>query len=179
MHYRMLVTLTPEPGETSLQARHRVFNLLMEDPSFCGEGGRFGSPPADWFVIGGRWSGCLAETVMGDAYRDKLRASFPALAGKYYRATDVKAHAAALDALWHECGGTGPSPFNRSGYGEQGYDDDAMLLTGDLYRALLAGNAGETSYKDGWHCKFTDLDDEQLDESFAGRKWLVVVDYHN
>ena len=135
MHYRMLVTIATERGETSLQARHRVFDLLIEDPSFCGEGGRFGCPVADWFVIGGRWSGCLAQAVMPAAYRDRLAASFPALAGGGYSEADAKPHAHALDALWHEYGGTGPSPFNRSGYEQLGYDDDAVLLTPDLYRA--------------------------------------------
>ena len=179
MHYRMLVTLAAERGETSFQARHRVFDLLMDDPSFCGDGGRFGCPVADWFVIGGRWSGCLAQAVMPAAYRDRLKSSFPALAGEYNRDTDVKTNADALDALWREYGGTGPSAFNRSGYEQLGYDDDAVLLTADLYRALLAGYAGEAGCRNAWQCEFTDLDDEPLHESFAGRKWLVVVDYHN
>lgn len=42
MHYLMLTTLTTLPGETSQQARKRAYDLLADDPSFCGEGGRFG-----------------------------------------------------------------------------------------------------------------------------------------
>ena len=178
MHYRMLVTVTAEPSEASVQARHRVYDLLMQDPSFCGEGGRFGSPAADWFVIGGRWSGCLAETLMGDAYRQRLKASFPALAGEWCRGDDVKEHADALDALWRECGGTGrlrsTDPATRS----MG-TTTTPCFSPETSTALLAEYAGETSSRDGWHSQFIDLDDEPLHEGFAGRKWLVVVDYHN
>ena len=76
MHYLMLVTITMLPGETSPEARARIHSELLEDGTFCGDGGRFSVPVCDWFVIGGRWSGLLGETVMGDAYREKLRATF-------------------------------------------------------------------------------------------------------
>ena len=61
MHYLMLITLTMLPGETSQHARERAYFLLQEDRSFCGDGGRFGHPLCDWFVIGGRWSGFFAR----------------------------------------------------------------------------------------------------------------------
>ena len=54
MHFRMLVTISREGIKTSEEARNAVHNKLLEDQSFCGDGGRFGSPVADWFVIGGR-----------------------------------------------------------------------------------------------------------------------------
>jgi hypothetical protein len=179
MHYRMLVTLAQEPGETSLQVRSRVFNLLMQDPSFCGEAGRFASPLADWFVIGGRWSGCLTEAFLAKEYDLQLKQRFPKLAGEWYREADAKAHAPALDALWAEFGGHGPSPFNRGSYEQHGYDDDAQLLTRELYAALLAEYEGEPHHRDGCHCRFLDLDDEPIDDTFIGRKWLVAVDYHS
>ena len=179
MHYRMFVTTQKEPEDTPACARSRVFDGMLAEPGFCGESSRFGCPLADWFVIGGRWSGCLAETAMGSAYRDRLKAQFPKLAGDWYSDDDVKAHAEALDALWREFGGQTPSPFNRSPHEQWGYEDDALPLSRALYDALLAGHAGETCVQDGGHCEFLDLDDEPLDETFIGRKWLVVVDYHN
>ena len=54
MHHLMLITLAVTAGATSLDARISAHSKLIDDDSFCGEGGRFGSPLSDWFVIGGR-----------------------------------------------------------------------------------------------------------------------------
>jgi hypothetical protein len=180
MHYLMLITFTMLPGETSQDAREKAFDLLLEDESFCGEGGRFGSPICDWFAIGGRWSGYLRETLIGECYRETLKQRFPKLAGDYYTEADAKAHADALDALWREYGGSGPSPFNRSGYEQLGYDDDAQPVDRTLYEHFLAEYRGESDRKENsYRCKFADLGGEEVDDSFIGRKWIAVVDYHN
>ena len=159
MHYLMFVTLTRLPGETSLDARRRVQNLLLEDDSFCGEGGRFGSPLCDWFVIGGRWSGKLQMALLGDAYQTAINQL-------------LDQHRDALNQLWHLFGGTGEHPHHRSD-DDLGFDDDAMIVNQALYDRFLAGDPSR-------YCEtFADLDDESVDETFLGRKWLVVVDYHN
>jgi hypothetical protein len=77
--------------------------------------------------------------------------------------------------MWLEHGGTGPSPYTRSGY--DAYPDDAMLLTDALYAALLAEYQGQDCDCDS--DGYADLDYEALHPDFVGRKWLVVVDYHN
>jgi hypothetical protein len=180
MHYLMLVTLTMLPGETSPEVRERIYSQLVGDSSFCGDGGRFASPVCDWFVLGGRWSGLLRETVIGDVYRDKLAATFPEFTASYYSTDRVKERAGELDALWQEFGGSGPSSLNRDAYREFGYDDDAMLLDRTLYDKFLITHAGAlSSHGDDGACEFIDLDDEDVDESFIGRKWIAVVDYHS
>lgn len=181
MHYLMLITLTMPPGEDSQPARDRAFGLLQEDSSFCGEGGgRFGSPICDWFVIGGRWSGHLRETLLGQPYRDTLEQRFPKLALDWYSDSDVAPHRTALDALWHEFGGTGPSPYNRDAYEQTGYDDDALPVDQALYDRFLAEYRGECECKENsYRCTFADLDGEEVDDSFIGRKWIAVIDYHN
>jgi hypothetical protein len=175
MHYRMLVTISLPDGTTSEKARKAVYSALMNDHSFCGEGGRFGSPLCDWYVIGGRWSGLLAEITLGDAYKNEVRGRFPELAGQWYYPSVIERHAAELDALWQAHGGAGPSPYTRSGYEELGYDDDALLLTDQLYDALLIEHEGASVNRPD----YADLNNEELERSFIGRKWLVVVDYHN
>jgi len=180
MHYLMLITLAMEPGETSQDARDRTYGLLADDPSFCGEGGRFGSPIGDWFVIGGRWSGYLRKTLMtfmGSPYRTALEERFPKLTG-WYTHSDVAPHREALDALWREFGGTGPSPYNRNAYAEFGYDDDALAVDRAIYDTFLERYRGKADCDDG-SGRFADLDGDEVSESFIGRKWLVVVDYHN
>lgn len=64
MHTRLLLTFAHRRAATSDEARAYAAERLEEDPSFVGEGGRFGSSIADWFVIGGRWSGELTRTLL-------------------------------------------------------------------------------------------------------------------
>ena len=44
MHHLMLVTLEMPDGATSSAARFRAHELLCEDPSFAGDGGRSARP---------------------------------------------------------------------------------------------------------------------------------------
>lgn len=61
-----------------------------------------------------------------------------------------------------------------------GCDDDAMPLDRTLYDRLLAEYRGKSTQRlDQFHYAFVDLDDEALDETFIGRKWIAVVDYHS
>ncbi|GAH61987.1 unnamed protein product, partial [marine sediment metagenome] len=59
MHGRLVVLLDKQEDETSLDARQRADDRLVSQ-GFVGEGGLFHSPPSDWFVIGGRFSGYLS-----------------------------------------------------------------------------------------------------------------------
>ncbi len=180
MHSLMIVTLTMLPGETSAQARQRAYRLLLEDRSFCGDGGRFGSPMCDWFVIGGRWSGRLRDAVIGALYRDTVKQRFPEFAGNYYRASDAKARGPELDALWRELGGCGPSPYSRNAYADTGYDDDALRVDQAIYDRFIAEYAGHADGEEGSAAaRYADLDGEEADDTFIGRKWIIVVDYHN
>ncbi len=176
MHHRLLITLTLEAGATSLDARISAHSKLLEDDSFCGEGGRFGSPLCDWFVIGGRWSGMLKQKLLGQEYQDAFHREFPEFAKGWYAANLVEKHRAGLDQLWRRFGGQGGHPLTRSGYHEFGDDDDAMLIDAALYERFVKDHRGfETA--DDFH--FADLDGDPVEESFIGRKWIVVVDYHN
>lgn len=173
MHHLMLVTVALAPDATSDDVRRQVENDLLIDASFCGDGGRFGAPLCDWFVIGGRWSGLLAETMIGDAHKAAVIAKFPELDKEWWPESFAASHAEELDAIWREQGGTGPSTYTRDGYGS--FADDAMLITPRLYEALLSNYEGEDRHGG----EFVDLDVEPLQPDFVGRKWLVVVDYHN
>jgi hypothetical protein len=179
MHYRMLITLAVIGGESSLDARTRAYDHLLSEPGFAGESSRFNSPIADWFVIGGRWSGFLSETSIGEAYRARLKERFPQVTGAFYFSKDVEPHREAIDALWRECGGQGTAPFYRCPYDDLGQVDDALILDQTLYDALLIDYAGASEYREGGHCYYADLDGEPLGPSFISRKWLIVIDYHN
>lgn len=132
-HHLLLVSAT-NPGTTSLDIRRHVYDRLMEDSSFIGgwdDSMLFYTPVADYFSVGGAWSGYLV-----DEDRESLE-----------------------------------------DYGE---DDDAQLITTDLYAKFLTDYVGlwiKRSEEEG--PEFVDLDSEMVSETFIGRKWLVVVSWHS
>jgi hypothetical protein len=179
MHHLMLVTLELPDDATPSDARLQAHNMLCEDPSFAGEGGRFGAPMCDWFVIGGRWSGLLKKALLGEPYRAAFERDFPEMAKDWYTSDLIEKNRRRLNRFWRKFGGTGDHPIVRSGYDNHGHDDDAMLVDDALFRHFLAQYRGESTQVEGDSGTFADLDDEPVAESFIGRKWLVVVDYHN
>jgi len=176
MHHRLLITLVLPDGATSLDARIKTRSKLLEDDSFCGEGGRFGAPLCDWFVIGSRWSGLLREQLLAPDYRDTLHREFSQFAKGAYPPDLIEKHRPGLDQLWRRFGGRGGHPITRSGYDELGDEDDAILIDAAIYERFLKEYHGHETADDS---HFADLDGEPVDEWFIDRKWLVVVDYHN
>jgi hypothetical protein len=178
MHHLLLITLNRPADATSLDTRERVYSKLINDDSFCGEGGRFGAPLCDWFVIGGRWSGYLKETMLGKPYQAAFKRAFPGIAAHGLPQNAIEAESEILNRFWHGVGGTGSHPALRSGYDELGDDDDAMIVDRPLYDHFLRESEGDCQ-GDGSRSQFADLDDEPVAQSFIGRKWLVVIDFHN
>ncbi len=176
MHHRLLITLAMTAGATSLDARIRARSKLLEDDSFCGQGGRFGAPLCDWFVIGGRWSGMLKDQLLGMDYQDALRHEFPDFTNGCFATSLIEKHRHGLDQLWRRFGGCGAHPITRSGYDELGDEDDAMLIDAALYERFLKQHHGLEIDDDP---RFADLDGDAVDDWFIGCKWIVVVDYHN
>jgi hypothetical protein len=176
MHHRLLITLAMSDGAASLDARISTRTKLLEDESFCGEGGRFGAPLCDWFVIGGRWSGKLREELLGQDYQEAFRRDFPDFTNGWFATSLIEKHRAGLDQLWLRFGGCGSHPITRSGYDELGEEDDATLIDATVYEHFLKQYHG-FDIADDPH--FADLDSDPVDDWFIGRKWLVVIDYHN
>jgi hypothetical protein len=161
---------------TSAEVRAEVEARLASDTSFCGDGGRFGSPLCDWFVIGGRWSGYLAEITMGSAYDQALQSECPELAGKFFTQDAIERNRDKLTELWSRFGGKGVSPYLRDAYSHYGDEDDAMKVDRAIYDAVLRRYSGESECG---HVEFMDLDGDPVRESFIDRKWVAVIDYHN
>jgi hypothetical protein len=181
MHYRFLVTCEREAAETSEEARAHVREMLLEE-GFCSEG-RWGGGMADWFVIGGRWSGALSR----HAWAHEITAQMEALErendvqvwGACYGDGDTQRLqqelAARFQAVWDTQAPAAYQgiPFQRDTYQENGYADDAMVLTQELYDALLKEYEGQEESE--YHA---DLEYEPVSLAMIGTKWLVVVDYH-
>jgi hypothetical protein len=64
-------------------------------------------------------------------------------------------------------------PYQRDTYKEHGYEDDAMIITEELYDNLLKEYEGRVESK-----HHIDLDYEPVSPEMIGKKWVVVVDYH-
>jgi hypothetical protein len=177
MHHLMLTTLQLPKGVISSAARLRAHDILSDDDSFVANRGLFVTPLCDSFVIGGRWSGLLKMTLLGEPYQAAFKREFRAMAKDGYSSSFIAKNRDRLNELWREFGGTDDNPLTRGRY-DHGHDDDAMLVDHALYQNLLGQYCGKRSQFEGDSCTFTDLDGETVDESFIGRKWLVVVDYH-
>jgi hypothetical protein len=182
MHYRFLVTFAAEDADDSHAARGHVAMCLAEE-GFCSVG-RWGSGMADWFVIGGRWSGELSRAT----WARRVTAEMDALEkehgvqvwGAFYGSTEKERIqqelAARFQRMWdqHAPEEYKGIPFQRDTYREDGYADDAMLLTQELYDALLKEYEGTEDFE--YHA---DLEYEPITPDMVGKKWLVVVDYHS
>jgi hypothetical protein len=181
MHYRFLVTCGQGAAETSEEARAYVLDTLLEE-GFCGEG-RWGGGLCDWFVIGGRWSGELSRY----SWAKEITAQMEALErshdiqvwGAFYGDGDKQRIqqelARQFQQMWDAEAPVAYAaiPYERDTYKQNGYADDAMLLTRELYDALLKEYEGQEESE-----HHADLEYEPVSPAMVGRKWLVVVDYH-
>jgi len=185
MHSRLFVTVNKEGKETSEQVRRRVYHALIDDCSFVGEGGRFGAPVADWFVIGGRFSGDLQKARLDPTTLTAAEGEFEARYGWWIggeqHVTELQRHdqyRQVFSTYFPDY--RGDLPAWRDQYAHYGAPDDAQLVDQQLYDALLDPFVGHTADQsdddDQW--LFIDLDHDEVSPAFIGKKWLVVVDYH-
>jgi hypothetical protein len=182
MHSSFFVTFNKERASSSEEAREYVYDTLMEE-GFCSDG-RWGGGMADWFVIGGRWSGVLSR----QSWARKITARMEGLERKqnvyvwgifYGNAQKQRIQqelAADFQQLWntHAPDVYKGIPIQRDTYQNHGYADDAMVLTQELYDALLKEYEGQE--ESDYHA---DLEYEPVSPAMVDRKWLVVVDYHS
>jgi hypothetical protein len=181
MHFRFLVTCEQGAAETSAEAREYVLDTLHEE-SFCSDG-RWGGGLCDWFVIGGRWSGDLSRYTWARTITEEMiareREHGVQVWGAYYpdseKTRTQQELAMQFQQLWDS---QAPEayrgiPYCRDTYQRNGYEDDAMLLTQELYDSLLKQYEGKEESE-----HHADLEYDAVSPAMIGKKWLVVVDYH-
>jgi hypothetical protein len=176
MHARFLVTFNTDEAETSLEARSYVMDYLQEN-DFAGEG-RWSGGLADWFVIGGRWSGALTQALLDKEKLTKVEKAFEEAHGWWIggqeHVTEAQRHEQMKAIFFREFPDfTGEMPYWRNQYEAYGYEDDAMVLTKELYAALLKPYEGQDESE-----HHADVEYEPVSPAMVGKKWLVVVDYH-
>jgi hypothetical protein len=184
MHYLYFVRVQKNEAENSADACERAQQIL-ENEGFAGEGGFFGSSKADWFVIGGRWSGELSKfdpkVVKAQKYIKKTWPTAWEATNNFYsslkdKLADKKSDEAQAEAYHLKETGL---PFYRDSYIHTGYNDDAVVITAELIKAL------KKEYKDTSEIVecFDSVNGEEIYISKLPKQsigdYLVVVDYHN
>lgn len=183
MHTRLLVTFDKDKVRNSAEARDYVENYLEQEGFVDAANARWGRGYADWYVIGGRWSGELSRHSWGKELYEYMTAIeqkrdvqvWGAHYGDKAKRAKQKVLEKELTELWREKAPKEYSdiPINRDTYMDLGYADDAMILTDKIYTGLLKQYAGEQESE--YHA---DVEYQDVSEAFIGKKWIVVVDYH-
>ena len=183
MHFRFLVTFNKDSADNSQEAREHAENAIINE-GFTGSDGRWSYGIADWFVIGGRWSGELSRhswardiTVqMAAIEKEQDVRVWGIVYGDEAKQNKQRELAARFQEMWDAAA---PSdyigiPIQRDTYKTDGYADDAMILTRGIYDGLLKQYEGR---EDSEH--HADLDFEPVSPEMIGKKWVVVIDYHS
>ena len=182
MHVRFLVTLDNEFVENSQAARSLASSYLLNN-GFVHNDMRWSNGIADSFVIGGRWSGELSRHSWAKSLAEKMdeieqKHDITVCGAFYSDKSRQKTQRKLAEQFQHMWDSEAPQeyigiPVQRDSYEEDGYEDDAMLLTKELYDNLLKEYEGTVESE--YHA---DLDNEEISRDMIGKKWIVVVDYH-
>lgn len=172
IHYKAFFTFKKEIANTSEEARGYVIDFLTEQ-EFCSQG-FFSQAPADWFVVGGRWSGELQNINIQDEVMKMLQDKGKPKEEHLYE-SDIEKNKEEIQNIWKENKGEGVCPYLRDSYKDEGYEDDAMIITKEIYNKFLKEYEGDCSDGEG----YWDLEQQEVNNDFIGNKWIVVVDYHN
>ena len=157
MHALYFVILDQDDAADSRGARNIATTILIEE-NFCYQDGFFGSGKADWFTVGGRWSGILQLVKLGISVQD-----FDNLSEE------------GKTICWTNNGGDGPYPGSQRRMSGKDYDDDTMILTKRFYRKLVTAYP-DTEVYDARVREETRIRDLKLRDVM--NQWLVVIDYH-
>jgi hypothetical protein len=177
-----MITFNKESADNSQEAREHAENVIINE-GFTGSDGRWSHGIADWFVIGGRRSGELsrhswAKHITGQmrAIEKKQNVSVGAFYGDEAKKKLQVELLTQFTQMWQEAAPPEYKdiPYQRDTYKNDGYADDAMILTQEIYDGLLKQYEGR---EDSEH--HADLDFEPVAPDMIGRKWIVVVDYHS
>src|SRR3990167_2639739 len=179
MHNCLYFTFNRDKAKNSLEAREWAITEL-EDEGFFDQK-RFSSGRGDWGVIGGRWSGDLTLKQLDQTKVKQLLEQTNKVKGKNEKERDTK-----REELFYEAFPDFPKqykgkivpipcPLTRGTYEHHGYDDDAMIITTELYNAIFKK---DREGKDSDDDDFIDYEFDVCTKDFIGNKWVVVVDWH-
>lgn len=178
MHHRLFVLIPKSEAKSSIEARRFVYEWLISE-GFVASANRFSATgPADWFVIGGRWSGELTRALLDQKklkeFRDEFEKKYGWWTGGKGNLTEeqrLKQSRKLFSSFFPKFKSI--HPFWRNRYRELGYKDDAMVVTDKLFDRLELNKLPKDL--EG----VIDMEAEDIHKkSVVGKRWIVVVDYH-
>ena len=190
MHSLMFVCIPKEKVETSEKAREHVVGYLAAKEGFLGADSNPPAGLADYFAIGGRWSGVLTTAHLDSAKLEQFEEEF----NKTYRLSNWCLSVYGKEevtkqqlreqakALWKKYfpDYEGEMVYWRDTIEDDdtrmlGYEDDAMIVDTRIYERFVKGKV-----QDRPGSGVVIFEDQQKDdpEKIIGNYWIVVVDYH-
>lgn len=192
MHYLYYVAV-PKGKRTAKKAKIIATNVL-DSNGFAGENGFYNTSKADWYVIGGRWSGHLQAIQMDDLNAKGfaiMNANKKDKGCDFITSADIENNNEALQSLWESLGGKGQHYWDRDNYDHEGAEDDSMLLDKKLFDALKIRSKEKKNdffnheteiaiiHEDEYIDNETTITDFLKQENIIGNYYIVVIDYHN
>jgi hypothetical protein len=176
MHYLYFVKLAKNSVKTAKEALIKARHVL-DNNSFATKGGYFNSK-ADWYVVGGRWSGEFQLWEVGEAFSKEVKKAKLFKNNDFVSYKEIEDNKDALQTIWKKVGGKGINPYGRDSYSFLGYEDDAVKITAKtikLIKKRFAKNAETEVFcaEDFEERYIKDLNNKDIGD------WLVVIDYHN
>ena len=197
-HLATVLVKPPKDMKTSKAIREHVYFALInsgfiddyetdEDDEIIipeGEEKRFSPGIANWFVIGGRWSGELARSILNKLVYSAYEEAAGKLWNKLLKSEDEDHVAKEFTKLFKSYfpNHKGPCPVGRSSrkyYDHFGSRDDAQPVTNLLWNRFIK-EALEESTADSGEGPIIFLEDEWIGgkEDIVGKFWAVLIDYH-
>ncbi len=187
MHYLYFVKLNKEIKNKEEAIKEAVSHL--DNNNFASsENGFFVVTKADWYVVGGRWSGEFSRILTPkEKIRQGNKAILPLIPKKLQKEKDI------LDYLYINEMKLGENKevlmkkvddeykkvtgfvYFRDTYKAFGYEDDAIKITSELIKKLKSKYYKKVEIFDAdnyQEIKCKDLTKDNIGE------WLVVIDYH-
>lgn len=181
MHSLYFVVTEPKGKFDWKKVSQKVQDILENNNFVNSNRGYWGRSKADWFEIGGRWSGELSRLKMGNKnyYDETLKAlNFHS---QHLTDTDIETHKEFLQSKWVEMGGLGINPYQRTSFNPDGEEDDSMIITPKLLKQIKKRYADKGEFEPV-ECFIEDDYDEinvaGLTKKHIG-KIITVIDYHN
>lgn len=177
----MYVLSDKEKYSTSEEARLGTMQQLLSEGFNATQ--TFASGIADWFVVGGRWSGELIRIHLDQKKLEKCDKEFEKKYGWFTNGKIGKEkRQEQYKKLFKKYFPTykGECLQWRNSYNETGYIDDGMIVNDLMYEKIIKDGLDKDYYDGG---KVVDMMYEEqgietTPENTIDKKWIVVIDFH-
>lgn len=164
--------------KNSLEVRRETLSTLQEQGFSAQE--KFCSGPADWFVIGGRWSGELTKVFLNPLL---WKVCLEAIQEENSLIHDTEEERKRADKIFKKYFPKNLRliPLFRDSYKPLGFEDDAMIVDKNLWKKLIKDMLKECNddyYKDSL-IYLEDSVSSLNEKDVVDKMYAVVIDYHN